>query len=350
MSNATLDKKAVAKPAGRSPLVPPDEKFWIRYSPHGEAPLSGAASLTLHFLVFGMLVIGIFLLGNLWPGASRSLPVETVVFGEAGGGGNPTGKGDGLGGQRPPQAEDATSGDQPGKDHPKPNPDERLALNPAVKVRATEDFDPETARYIIDGPEPMQKFALLDKNLQDALRRGTNENPGKGLGGDGRDGGKGTGTGKGTGPGAGEGKLNEREKRMLRWSMTFDTTSGHDYLAQLRGLGAILAIPVGPNHYKTAHDLNPPVKFSDEDLSKINRIWWIDENEKSVGDLGTAMGLSRPFPPRVIAFIPPELEKELADKEKDFKHLEEDQIFETKFRVEKSGGKYVVKVSDQKPK
>ena len=32
---------------------------------------------------------------------------------------------------------------------------------------------------------------------------------------------------------------------MLRWSMIFDTRTGMDYLNQLRGLGAILAIPTG---------------------------------------------------------------------------------------------------------
>src|SRR5262249_34263688 len=42
-----------------SPLdrIPPDESMWQRYSPHGEAPISAAASVALHALAFGGLLL-----------------------------------------------------------------------------------------------------------------------------------------------------------------------------------------------------------------------------------------------------------------------------------------------------
>jgi hypothetical protein len=307
--------------------------------------------MTLHLLVFGILVIGVVLLARFFPSPSKSLPIEPVVFSdEAGSGGNITGKGNGPGDHRPP-VEDIT-GDKPGKSHDKHDPDDRPNLNPVDLARVKEEFSLEDQRIVVDGPPPMAAFARLDKDVRDLFRDGINDTPGKGLGGTGTGGGKGNGNGTKNGDGSGDGKgtMSQRERRMLRWTMTFTTANGHDYLMQLRDLGAILAIPVGPNHYKIARDLNPPVKFADEDLSKIQRIWWIDENQKSVQGLAAAMQLGGLPPSRVVAFIPPELEKELADKELAFKGLQEDQIFETKFSVDKTGGKYTVRVSEQKAK
>src|SRR5437016_12516859 len=39
------------------PLLPPDEKFWQRYSPHHEFPLAGVTSFFIHGLVLGILVL-----------------------------------------------------------------------------------------------------------------------------------------------------------------------------------------------------------------------------------------------------------------------------------------------------
>ena len=87
--------------------------------------------------------------------------------------------------------------------------------------------------------------------------------PGKGQGGIGSGGGKGSGsgTGEGIGVGSGKSKLNDREKRMLRWHMRFTANSGQEYLDQLRGLGAILAVPVVERpepQYKVIRNLTPP--------------------------------------------------------------------------------------------
>ena len=78
--------------------VPPEEQFWKRYSPHGEAPLSMAGSFGLHLAIGGgLLLLGMFILTNF--GNSRtSLPVEPVRLKfEGGGGGKQSGDGDGKG-------------------------------------------------------------------------------------------------------------------------------------------------------------------------------------------------------------------------------------------------------------
>ena len=59
------------------PLVPPDERFWQRYSRHGELPLSGATSLAVHLLVFGLLVaVAVVLFGLARVVAAHTEDVE----------------------------------------------------------------------------------------------------------------------------------------------------------------------------------------------------------------------------------------------------------------------------------
>ena len=62
------------------PPQPPEERFWQRYSPHHELPLSGAGSFALHLVVLGVLLL--FLVGIIpnWLGtAKHALPVEAVL-------------------------------------------------------------------------------------------------------------------------------------------------------------------------------------------------------------------------------------------------------------------------------
>jgi hypothetical protein len=79
--NDKSDKSAKpAKPAKaglpKQPLV--DERFWKRYSPHGELPLSGAGSFALHALIVGFLVLWAVYLAAYFSKPSRNLPVESV--------------------------------------------------------------------------------------------------------------------------------------------------------------------------------------------------------------------------------------------------------------------------------
>src|SRR5262249_45339606 len=74
-------------------LVPPDEKFWQRYSPNGEPFLSGLSSFVIHGVVLLIILVG---LSWLMP-KTTSEEIEPVLIGdgiEGGGGGNVQGQGD----------------------------------------------------------------------------------------------------------------------------------------------------------------------------------------------------------------------------------------------------------------
>jgi hypothetical protein len=128
-------------------------------------------------------------------------------------------------------------------------------------------------------------------------------------------------------------QLSKREKRMNRWVLVFNTNDGDDYLRQLRAFGAFLAIDDGYRGYLVIRDLEKkPVVPKLEDVTKIDRFYWIDDQARSIKDLSKALGLGS-TPPFIIAFFPAELEKELADKELAAFPGEEDDIKETVFTI-----------------
>src|SRR5262249_19170941 len=82
--------KDAKSPATKKPasLVPPDEKFWQRYSPHHEFPISSASSLFLHVLTLGLLALfGIILKDAFFN--DKGPEVDGIIV--AGGGGRPDG-------------------------------------------------------------------------------------------------------------------------------------------------------------------------------------------------------------------------------------------------------------------
>jgi hypothetical protein len=131
-----------------------------------------------------------------------------------------------------------------------------------------------------------------------------------------------------------------REQRMIRWTIQFDTQTGEEYLRQLQGAGAILAVPKTPDgrEYWVIRDLkSKPAKLLDEDVSKIERIFWLDDKPRSMESLGRALGLAQ-VPSRVVAFLPEETEKKLFEAEKGFRGAKEEEIEETTFQFKVTGG------------
>jgi serine/threonine protein kinase len=136
----------------------------------------------------------------------------------------------------------------------------------------------------------------------------------------------------------------QRKKRGDRWKLLFRTNNGAEHLNQLRGLGAILAIPVTegpPPTYRVVRDLaRRPARLLAEDVSTIQRIDWVDNTPQSVADLMDALGLSI-RPSHFKAFMPEEVEKQLYELEKAEAHgRPEDDIKETRFRVKRVGNRY----------
>src|SRR5258708_34434312 len=91
-SQPTTGKVAPGKGGANPFLLPPDEQFWERYSPHYEAPISGVSSFMIHFLIVGLFVgFGILAAIMGW-NRSQDIQFQAVKL-PGGGGGNPNGVG-----------------------------------------------------------------------------------------------------------------------------------------------------------------------------------------------------------------------------------------------------------------
>src|SRR5262245_50470153 len=84
-------------PATPKGLIPPDERFWVRYSPHHELPLSGVSSFAVHALVIGLLLLCAYPLAHLFTRPAHSVPVEAVQLEPGGGPRHAGGEGPGVG-------------------------------------------------------------------------------------------------------------------------------------------------------------------------------------------------------------------------------------------------------------
>src|SRR5262245_28510977 len=278
------------QPAPETAVKPPDERFWVKYSPHHELPISSLASVAWHVFGLVLIVLVAFVVSY---NRNDDMPIETV--GWAGGGGNPLGVGPASGVGSTAGLVDATKPRDQLKDA---RPTERTNVDDSLKVPATDIFegitnDPDAQREIAKiaerGTDALDKLNQLDKGLRDALA-------GKGQGGAGSRGGKGPGEGPGVGPGTDiGGKLSQTAKRRLKWTILFNTTSGMDYLRQLNALGATLAVNAPPeNEVKVITNLlSRPVKLEKGDIGKLMRdhIYWIDDKHDSVEQLAGALGL-----------------------------------------------------------
>lgn len=348
--------------AADAQLTPPEERFWQRYSPHAEFPLSSAGSLALHLLVFGLLVLMAWLGAMLFNHSSQSLPVQAVRL--AGGGGNPHSEGDGPNNGAAPievgdQPQDSAAEDPLPEDieHPK-----EIKVKPDPRIKP--QFDSPSTRFLQQPDTSSPVFKRLNK-VASRIRltdpEPTAKPSGRGQGGTGSGGGKGDGVGGGigNGNGVGHGNLTKREKRMIRWVMGFNSQDTRDYLRQLQGLGAILAVPIretakGPVYGLIRNLSARPPKLHNEDVTKLNRIYWFDNNPESAAQVMSILRL-RLRPSHFIAFMPEELEKKLYRLEK--KYLEEhypgrteDDIERTKFQIRRAHGKYVPVMQELKVK
>jgi hypothetical protein len=334
------------------PVLPPEEQFWQRYSPHNEFPLSSIGSIATYLLIGVLIVAGIKL--KLFDSDRPPLDVDTVEmdFSEVGGGGgDPDGVAGGVGKMLP----DKVSGVTKLPDNLPPLPAFNLP-KPKLEDSKLADLIPRDDSKdgaIADYTEAMGRMADLEKAMQDKLLRSLGKGgPGSGGGKGGR---VGTGTGDDRGPGS-RAPLDERQKRVIRWNMVFDTRHGEDYRLQLQSLGAILAVPAGVGadglvQYHVIRDLRPPARPVQEDLRNIKRVFWVDNRPESVGPLMEALRL--PPAPLVVAFFPVEVEDKMAQQERNFaqsRGQNVNSVQETRFRIVFNGrtGKYEPVVTDQR--
>jgi hypothetical protein len=339
-----------AAPSADRPLTPHEEQFWQRYSPHHEFPLSSATSIALHVLALVLLALLGWWLARQAIATRSALPELPVHVLPGKPGGAPSGDGSeptAAGGD--PRAEDVG---------PKAQVNKEQAEIPRVDLGQPRIAEPEQTenkgeleRLIKESQRIGNESERITKENREKLRRGLarlGRADKSGPGGGGKDG-KDGGSGNRTGPGPGT--LEERERRMGRWVMVFDTYNGEDYARQLAGLGAFLGIPVGKGDsvsYKIIRDLKArPVAGDVEDLADIGRIQWTDERPESIAPLCRALNI-HPVPDHLLAFFPIELEQRLLRLELRYKGLREDQIRETRFKIRKTADGYEPMVIEQK--
>jgi len=347
----TTSTQTPPKPSlDRQPLLPPEEKFWQRYSANHEAPLSGIGSLTIYIVLAVLIIAGIKF--KLFDTEHAPLPMGAVEFDPdaipGGGGGDPEGSKGGTGDAKPDNVGDITKADKsqvaalPKLDLPRP-PLKASELPEIIQPEKSDDG------VLTDYTEAFERVAGIEQKLANQLMQNVRD---QGKGGTGQGGGLGKGTGTGTGDDRGPGKnLDARQQRVLRWNMVFDTRSGEDYRQQLQSLGAILALPTGENTYAVYKDLRPGAKPSGDDLKTIKRVFWVDNRPDSVRNLALALKLPD-VPAFIVAFFPPELEEKLAKQEQDFVRARGrvGQITETRFRISLNGrtGKYEPQLVDMR--
>lgn len=329
MSTATPTKPVAAKrPA------PPADAFWQKYSPHFELPVSGLVSVVLHgAALLLLLIIGVWLAEMFSPVKKQPMVGNASIVDPAAESGASTGGSNG--------------GPKEAIEGPKmPNTPKLADLNlPDANI---DPKDLELAAPI--DPTAIGDPAKVGEAVREALAKDIAK-AGSGKPGT-NDGGTGNGSGGKTGDGNAE-KQAERAGAAGRMQLTFNTRGGDDYLRQLAGLGAILAVQQADGKYIVFRSLNArPMRGKVEDVSKINRIYWVDANPTTVQQLSQIMGFRQP-PVAIVAFFPETLEEELKAKERAYTAAQGrtiDQIAATKFVVNFANGKYTPEIVGQTPK
>ena len=129
--------QAPPSPEKKSPrlekeLTLPEERFWVRYSPHHELPLSSMSSFAIHVVVIVLAALTGWIASRFLADRARPIPVEAITI--AGGGGNPEGIGPGPGVTKPGTPEEVVP-QQPSEKTNAPPPPKRENLKTVRPTR-----------------------------------------------------------------------------------------------------------------------------------------------------------------------------------------------------------------------
>jgi len=325
-------------PRKPGPLIPPDEQFWEKYSPHYEFPLSTVGSIALHIAALVMFLAALWMLARMTGSEKNQVTMASMnVIGD--GTGDPAA---GSGGQRAP--EEALPAEQ--NTNPRPVPDK--PLDPVVKDQLKDIFPVVSTDADAPRIEDLKLPQQLEK-LEEGLRRRLLDGMSKK---------KGTGTGEGSGPtdtpGKGSNTIGDptsSQNRSVRWALNFKTLSGKDHLNQLAAMKATIVIPFPPD-WKTSKAFrnleNSPPTVEPFRIENMNGVYFVDDSAESASRLAKALGLDFD-PPVFLAFFPKDVEEELAAKERAFRGRKEREIFSTEFQVLMRDGKPSITVIAQVP-
>ncbi len=149
--------------------------------------------------------------------------------------------------------------------------------------------------------------------------------------------------------------LKDRQKRMVRWNINFDSGKPADYLDQLGSMGAFLGFPTEYDNkaeawlYKTVRDLRKrPVELLKEDIAALNLIrWYCNDSKWAEAILGELKVDLKPT--HFLVVFPRELEEQFAKVEEEYlkaNKIELSKVEATNFRLKLEGKRYVPIITD----
>lgn len=335
MSATTPPTKPVPEPLS---TTPPPERFWEKYSPHYEFPISTVATGVLHVLAVAAVIIIATRL--MRPDEKTPVPIRSVTVTDGALGGLAGDQGSGGG-----EAKAEVTDERP-QDPIRHLPEvelKREMIAASTWIPELKD-NPEALKMLVESPN-FKKLDALNDDLKKRAAEGMTSKRGSGDG-------MGTSTsnepGKGAGGTGGPGDATSSGNRSNRWIITFKTNSGPDYLKQLGAFSAKLVLPE-PTDWKRNRLFDTTMLDGGKLLGEndaLPSMRFIDDDRASARRMARALGLDYD-PPYFVAFFPKAVEDELAAKERSYRNRKEDQIKATTFSVLERDGKYEIKVTDQ---
>ena len=303
-------------------LLPPDQTFWKRHSPRHECPIAGSASMLLHLVALGGVVLAGLAMSWRWYGESTQPPVMGLAYIE-GGPGDGKAPGGGEGSPRK-SVENVASGPQtPEPPAPAPNTQAPLIL---PKPAATGE-DPDPIVPIVPQKKEDKTFAKVFEDLKNSAAAANAQPNGvpNGNGGNGNGPGQGTGKGPGVGPGNGPGdgtgfggattKALQAQIRADRWH--FDSGgSPRERIAKFAAVGITLGFTDFEDRLYIIKDVKRrPVEFRPDSWDHYKDVVkWANENDPVNPGLSRELGLPA-MPRRFVLLLPPDREQKMADEE-----------------------------------
>jgi hypothetical protein len=329
-------------------LVPPDEAFWKRYSPHHEFAVAGSGSVTLHVLGLGLILLVFFASCNWDPHGPAAPPQMSVVEIQGSYGGDGLGEGQSLLSKGKLKRQEIDDGPKEFEPSKPPKSDFKGVLqDPKIDPIKVLDTPPKDRPP--DKGDVFLQLSELEKQIDYELARaGLPQPPVKGgAGGKGtpkKGPGLGTGTGDKPGPGGGKSQfgkvLTKTEKRQSRWKLIL-AGSPTDYVQKLKSLQATLIIPTGKGVF-TVYDLTrtpPAPKLAGDLREHSDKIWWRSHERNEMQRVALALRL--PQPPQYVAILlPKRVEDRMAEIEQAHQGAAEDDVEETVWDVPRRDGHF----------
>lgn len=319
-------------PEQKKPLLPPDVRFWQRYSPHHEFPLAGALSFFLHAVVVGIFGLAALLLVLRRESETNKPPrMDAVVLqglgdGSEGKGGDPGFPGERIAGTElapsKPGSTEAAIEQPPSNflDAPK-GVDLNLPLPLPPMAESGDNILETLAKLGKDAASQSTKETAPPQSKSGSPKISGSGNP-KGTGGQGGSGGgagKGMkGSGFGSGGNLGSGKATKQQIYAQRWR--FDLSgSGKEHAAKLQAVGVIIGVADPSGRFLVITDLNRrPVHARVDNPNKYkDAVTWVNQEPGSVLALAKEVQLSF-VPARVFLLLSKEREEKMAQEEADF--------------------------------